>query len=202
MNRIRNKLFKDLKDKDSLKNRYIKEKCSTKKEFIYNEKLPKKKQNLKTKTPSYNKVEDYSKSIPNKTKNFNKIVNYNDIYNLIKTMKKPKNIIYTFTSIDEPLLKDSNDDFETEMFGKINKKDIKEIQILSLLDENKLESELEKLYLNEGDKIIVFRFHQKKTALINYINYVIENFFKKINYEENRNKKKSIYFFSSYEYNI
>ena len=223
MNRIRNKLFKSLEDKDSLlkphpkKSKFVSkgklrpEKfneagnflfskcptlkwCSSKKEFLYNKNLPKNKQYLKTKTQSFNRTEDYLKTISNIIKNFNKIVNYNDIYNLLKTMKKPKNIIYTFTTIDEPLLKDVNDDFETEMFGKINKKVIKEIQLFSLLDENKLEAELEKFYLNEGDKIIVFRFHLKKTALINYIIYVIENYFKKINYEDNKNKKKAFIF--------
>ena len=51
-------------------------------------------------------------------------------------MKNKRNLIYTFTSIDEPLLSRVNNDFETEMFGKINKNNIKDIQISSLSEEN------------------------------------------------------------------
>jgi len=71
---------------------------------------------------------------------------HNNLHKFIKTMKNKRNLIYTFTSIDEPLLSRVNEDFETEMFGKINKNNIKDIQISSLSAENELEAELEKLY--------------------------------------------------------
>jgi hypothetical protein len=111
-------------------------------------------------------------------------------------MKNPKNIVYSFTSIDEPFLVNVNDDFETEMFGKINKNNIRDIQICSLSTENELESELENIYLDEGDriKIIVFKFHPEETVIMNYINYLIENYIKEKNYEENQNKKKAFIF--------
>ena len=57
----------------------------------------------------------------------------------LKTMKNTKNVIYTYTSIDEPLLGNYSGEFETELLGKINKDNIKEIQISSLYAENDLE---------------------------------------------------------------
>ena len=120
---------------------------------------------------------------------------HKNFYNFIKTMKNPKNVIYSFTSIDEPLLINVNNDFETEMFGKINKNEIRDIQICSLSAENEVESELEKLYLDEGNriKIVVFRFNPDETDIMNYINYLIENYFKEKNYEEKENKKAFIF---------
>jgi hypothetical protein len=111
-------------------------------------------------------------------------------------MENPKNLIYTFTSIDEPLLSDIKGDFDTKMFGKIGKKNIKDIQIGSLSSENELESELEKLYLDEEDKnkIIVFKFNPFETDIMNYIKYFIENHIKEKNYDENKNKKKAFIF--------
>ena len=121
---------------------------------------------------------------------------HKNIYNFIKTMKNPKNVVYTFTSIDEPLLVNINEDFETEMFGKINKNDIRDIQICSLSTENELESELENIYLDEGDriKIVVLKFYPEETVIMNYINYLIENYIKEKNSEENQNKKKLLFF--------
>ena len=121
---------------------------------------------------------------------------HKNIYNFIKTMKNTKNVIYSFTSIDEPLLVNVNNEFETEMFGKISKNNIKDIQICSLSKENEVESELEKLYLDEGNKIkiVVFRFHPEETVIMNYINYLIENYYKEKNFEEKELKKKAFIF--------
>ena len=120
---------------------------------------------------------------------------HNNLYKFIQTMKNKRNLIYTFTSIDEPLLSRVNDDFETEMFGKINKNNIKDIQISSLSEENELEAELEKLYLDEEDKIkiIVLKFNPYETDIMNHIKFFIENHIKEKNYED-KNKQKAFIF--------
>ena len=112
-------------------------------------------------------------------------------------MENQKNVIYTFSNIDEPLLSNISNEFETKMFGKINKNNIKEIQISSLSAENELEAELENIYLDEDDKnkIIVFKFNPYETDIMNYIKYFIENHIKEKNYEEeNKNKQKAFIF--------
>ena len=134
-----------------------------------------------------------------------KIINYyqkgehNNLYNFIKNTENTKSVIYTFTSIDEPLLTAIPDDlsFETKMFGKIKKSNIKDIQISSLSAENELEAELEKIYLDQENKfkIIVFRFNPDETDIMNYIKFFIENHIKEKNYiDENNNNKKAFIF--------
>ena len=134
-------------------------------------------------------------NISDKIMNDYKKGEHKNFYNFIKTMKNPKNVVYSFTSIDEPLLVNVNNDFETEMFGKINKNEIRDIQICSFSAENEVESELEKLFLDEGNriKIVVFRFHPEETIIMNYINYLIENYFKEKNYEDKESKKAFIF---------
>ena len=46
---------------------------------------------------------------------------HNNLYRFISTMKKEKNVVYTFTSIDEPIL-NINDNFHTEMFASQKRK--------------------------------------------------------------------------------
>ena len=144
----------------------------------------------------YSGFEQKYNNISNKIINYYKKGEHNNIHNFIKNMETPKNVVYTFTSIDEPLLLGANDDLETKMFGKIKKKYIKDIQICSLSAENELESQLENLYSDEGDtiKIVIFRFHPEETVIMNYINYLIENYVKDKNYDENLNKKKAFIF--------
>ena len=145
----------------------------------------------------YSGFEQQYNNIPEKIIQFYQKGEHNNLYNFIKTMKNNKNLIYTFSSIDEPLLSGINEDFETEMFGKINKNNIKDIQISSLSAENELEAELEKLYLDEEDiiKIIIFKFNPNETDIMNYIKFFIENHIKEKNYEnENKNKKKAFIF--------
>ena len=119
---------------------------------------------------------------------------HNNLYNFIVKMENLQNLIYTFTSIDEPLLSGVSNDFDTKIFGKIKRNSIKEIQISTLSSENELESELEQLYLNEGDKIkiIVFKFNPDETKKINYVKYFIENYIKEKNLDED-NKKAFIF---------
>ena len=76
---------------------------------------------------------------------------HSNLYNFLQTMDNPKNIIYTFTNIDEPLFSKNNNVIETKMFGKINKDNIIDILISSLSSETNLENELEKFYF-EKDK--------------------------------------------------
>ena len=82
------------------------------------------------------------------------------------------------------------------MFGKINKNNIRDIQICSFIKENVLESELENIYLDKENriKIVVFKFYPEETDIMNYINCLIENYIKEKNYEENQNIKKVFIF--------
>ena len=134
---------------------------------------------------------------------YNKIIEYyqrgahNNLYNFIKNMDNTKNIIFTFTSIDEPLLSNKNNDFETKMFGKLNRDNIKEIQINKFTSENELEAELEQIYLDAEDKykIIAFKFNPSETDIMNYLKHFIENLIKEKNYiYENKNKQKAFIF--------
>ena len=121
---------------------------------------------------------------------------HTNLFNFLKTMKNTKNVIYTFTSIDAPLLENYSGEFETELLGKINKDNIKEIQISSLYAENDLETQLEQVYLGEGNKykIIIIKFNPNETKIMNYVKFFIENHIKEKNYiEEN---KKKVYIFS------
>ena len=122
---------------------------------------------------------------------------HNNLSNFLKKMKNLKNVIYTFTSIDEPLLLNVSEKIETEIIGRIDKNiNIKEIQISSLSTENELETELENIYLGEGNriKIVVFKFNPYETYLMNYIKFFIENHIKEKNYVDENNKK--VYIFS------
>ena len=71
-------------------------------------------------------------------------------------MKNAKNVIYTFTRIEEPLLSNVSSNFKTEIFGEINKDNITEILICSLSSENDLETELEKFYRMFTIKVKLF----------------------------------------------
>ena len=115
---------------------------------------------------------------------------HNNLYNFIVKMENLQNLIYTFTSIDEPLLSGVSKDFETKIFGKIGRNNIKEIQLSTLSSEDELESELEQLYLNKEDKIkiIVFKFNPDESNKINYVKFFIENYIKEKNLGEDKKK--------------
>ena len=100
---------------------------------------------------------------------------HRNLYNFLGTMKNIKNIIYTFSSIEEPILSKKNQIINTEMFGKINKDNISEIMISSLTSENQLEEELENFYFNPAKKIFVFKFNPYETDIMNYLKFFIEN---------------------------
>ena len=134
-------------------------------------------------------------NIYNKIIEFYKRGEHSNLYNFIKSMKNLKNVIYTFTSIDEPLLGNISDKFKTEMFGEIDRTNIKEIQISSLNSENDLEVQLESIYLDRENKtkIIVIKFNPDETDIMNYIKFFIENYLKEKNYLEENSKKSFIF---------
>ena len=110
-------------------------------------------------------------------------------------MKNLKNVIYTFTSIEEPLLKNISDKFDTEMFGPIDRTNIKEIKIGSLNSENELEAQLESIYLDKDNKtkIIVIKFNPDETDIMNYAKFFLENYLKEKNYLDENSKKAFIF---------
>ena len=132
---------------------------------------------------------------------YDKIIEYykkgehSNLHNFIKTMENYKNVVYTFTSIDEPLLMYNSGKFNSKMFGEIDKTNIKEIQISSLNSENELEAQLEQIYLDPKNqiKIIVIKFNPYETDIMNYVKFFIENYLKEKNYLEENNKKAFIF---------
>ena len=134
-------------------------------------------------------------NIYNKIIEFYKRGEHSNLYNFIKSMKNLKNVVYTFTSIDEPLLANISGKFNTEMFGEIDRTNIKEIQISSLNSENELEAQLESIYLDRENKtkIIVIKFNPDETDIMNYIKFFIENYLKEKNYLEENSKKSFIF---------
>jgi len=121
---------------------------------------------------------------------------HRNLVKFLQTMKNTKNVIYTFTSIDEPLYEKISDEIETELLGKIACNNIEEIPISSLYTENDLESKLDEVYSGKGNmkKIIILKFNPYETGLMNYIKFFIENYIKEKNYLEENNKK--VYIFS------
>ena len=66
-------------------------------------------------------------NIKNKIIDFYKKEEHANICNFIKNMKYQKNIIYTFSDINENILKNIENSFNTKMFKRIKKNIIKEI---------------------------------------------------------------------------
>ena len=119
---------------------------------------------------------------------------HRNIIAFLKSMKYIKNIIYTFSSIEEPLLSNKEIIIDTKMFGKINKENVTEIMISSLISENQLEEELENFYFNPVKKIFVLKFNPDETDIMNYIKFFIENQINiKNNYNYNINQKAFIF---------
>ena len=111
---------------------------------------------------------------------YEQIINYyekgehRNIYNFLKTMKKIKNIIYTFSSVEAPILS-KKVNINTEMFGEINSENTTEIMVGSLNSENELEEKIENFYLNPSKKILIFKFNPFETDIMNHIKFFIEN---------------------------
>ena len=133
--------------------------------------------------------------IADKIIDFYKKGEHTNLFNFIQKMENTKNVIYTFSSIDEPLLSKINGEFETKLLGKIDKNAIEVIPISSLSTENELEERLEKIYIEEDrkTKIIVFKFYPYETAIMNYVKFFIENYIKEKNYIDENNKKVFIF---------
>ena len=143
----------------------------------------------------YSGFEQKYNNISEEIINFYQRGEHNNLYKFISTMKKKKNVVYTFTSIDEPLLSITKN-FHTEMFGDINKDNISDILISSLRCENDLETELERFYLEPNKKIFILRFNPKETDIMNHINFFIENHIKEKNYEGDKDDNKKAFIFS------
>ena len=121
---------------------------------------------------------------------FYKKEEHSNLYNFLYKMKSIKNIIYTFSDINEPLLADISNELETELFGKISKNNIIEIQMSSINDEDELEEFLANYLEKENNcKIIIFKFNDENKKLLNFIIYFIENFIKEEkNYKHENNQ--------------
>ena len=143
----------------------------------------------------YSGFEQKYNNISEKIIDFYQKGEHNNLYKFISTMKKKKNVVYTFTSIDEPLLSITKN-FHTEMFGDINKDNISDILISSLRCENDLETELERFYLEPNKKIFILRFNPKETDIMNHINFFIENHVKEKNYEGDKDDNKKAFIYS------
>ena len=104
--------------------------------------------------------------------------------NFSKKMKNTKNVIYTFICIYNALLENVSGQFDIELLGRIDKSNIKEVKINSLKEEKDLESILEDVYLNQGDKIkiVLFKFTPYQAGIMNYIKFFIKNHIKESNY--------------------
>ena len=139
--------------------------------------------------------EEENPGIPDKIIEFYKRGEHTNLLNFLKKMKNPKNVIYTFTSIDNALLENVSGKFDTELLGTIDKSNIKEIKISSLNEEKDLEAILEDVYLYQKDKIkiVLFKFTPYQAGIMNYIKFFIENHIKEKNYLDENYKKVFIF---------
>ena len=82
------------------------------------------------------------------------------------------------------MLENVSGQFDIELLGRIDKSNIKEVKINSLNKEKDLESILEDVYLNQGDKIkiVLFKFTPYQAGIMNYIKFFIKNHIKESNY--------------------
>ena len=139
--------------------------------------------------------EEENPGIPDKIIEFYKRGEHSNLLNFLKKMKNTKNVIYTFTSIDNALLENVSGQFDTELLGRIDKSNIKEVKINSLNEEKDLEGILEDVYLNQKDKIkiVLFKFTPYQAGIMNYIKFFIENHIKEKNYIDENNRKVFIF---------
>ena len=133
--------------------------------------------------------------IPEKIIHFYEIGEHSNIYNFLKKIQNTKNVIYTFTDIDEPLFQNNIIDLETELLGKINRNSIEEIQISSINNENALKKYLDKIFIENQNniKIIIIKFNDENKKIINYIMYFLEKYINEIKNDiKGKNKKAFI----------
>ena len=132
----------------------------------------------------YNEFRQQYNNIKDKIISFYKKGEHLNLINFIKTMKYHKNIIYSFSKIDERLLLDINNNIKTNILGEINKNNIKEININSMISENKFNIELDNFYSNKDNLIIIIKVDPKCIDLKKYINLI------NLSIENNDNEKK------------
>ena len=82
-----------------------------------------------------------------------------NICNFIKKMNTQRNIIYTYSLIDEFILQNISNNLKTKMFDRINKFNIKEFKITSSISNNELKLEFEKFALNSKEKILILKLN-------------------------------------------
>ena len=143
----------------------------------------------------YSGFEQKYPNVVDKIIDFYKKGEHSNFLKFLQKMSNYKNVIYTFTSIVTSLLPKISDEFETELLGKINTSNIKEIQISSFTTENEFESELDQVYKGENNniKIIILKLNPYETGIMNYIKFFVENYIKENSHLEENNKKVCIF---------
>ena len=142
----------------------------------------------------YSGFEQTHNNISDRIINFYSQGEHSNLYNFIKTMKNTKNVIYTFTNIEDQISTEKK--MNTEMFGEISKDNISQIKISSLSAENELEAEIEKFYIEPNKKIFILKFNPEETDIMNYIKFFIENHIKEKNYDDENKNIKKVFIFS------
>ena len=119
---------------------------------------------------------------------------HHNLRRFLKSMKKKKNIIYTYTDNLEEIK--ITEKIDNKIVGKISKENIREMTISECKSENDLEKEIDKFYEAEKEKICFIKFNSNEGHLINYVQFFIENKQKELfgdKNEENNNKKIFIF---------
>jgi hypothetical protein len=131
---------------------------------------------LEKKLKKYSKLKDIIIDIYKK-------VNCNNFESFFKKIEMRKNIIYTFSKVNENLFQ-ADKEIENK-FGKFTSQDIQNGAIESINSENDLIFTL-KSFINKNKRILILRFNEKNLNKINSINYVINNFHKEIQNLDNK----------------
>ena len=109
-----------------------------------------------------------------------------NLFNFIETMEYEKNIIYTFTDINENILLKESKDISTKLLGKIKTINIKEIIINSFFSESDFMNKINEFDSDKNNKIIIIiKINPKYNHMKDYIN-IINNII-----ENNKNKNKA-----------
>ena len=98
-------------------------------------------------------------------------------------IEKKKNIIYTFSKDTENLF-DKNQTIKNK-FGNYSKSSVKTQMIESIKSENDLIILLKEFFNSNNKNLLILRFTENDLYIVNYANYIINNFEK-----ENKNKYK------------
>ena len=116
---------------------------------------------------------------------------HSNFANFLTTINNYKNIVYTFTNILETIKNINN--INTPLIGRIDKENIKQINISSLKSESEFERHLEEFYNGNNLKICIIKFMPHESDFMEYIKSFIEN-------KENEvyKKKEKVFIFIVY----